>query len=199
MLDMCLLQRPEIVENKARIGDWERDTVLGRDRRSALVTVVERKTLFTCSVRVLEHTAEAVSGAVIRMPTPHKDKVKTLTFDNGTECVRHEHIGSSLNAKTYFAHPYSSWERSINENTNGLFRLFFRKGTSLQDATDKLLQFVIESLNNRPRKTRGYKTANQLLKEAPNKSQGGFNRWTQHPTDFAFYRRYQWERQNQGI
>ena len=125
----CISTRPKAVEEKARIGDWECDSVIGLDRKSVLITVVDRKTLFTCCTRVFDHTAETASRAIIRMLKPYIDKVKTLTFDNGSEFVKHETIALALKAKTYFAHPYSSWERGINENTNGLLRQFFPKKT----------------------------------------------------------------------
>ncbi|MFQ3228435.1 MAG: IS30 family transposase [Porticoccaceae bacterium] len=108
---------------------------------------------------------EVVSQAIIRILKQHKDKVKTLTFDNGSEFVRHEKIAKSLNAKTYFAHPYSSWERGINENTNGLLRQYFPKKTDFRQVSWKQVKDAVESLNNRPRKTRGYKTPNQLFND----------------------------------
>lgn len=92
--------------------------MIGKDRKSVLVTVVDRTTLFTCCSRVYSRSADVVSRAIIRMLKKHKDKVKTLTFDNGSEFVRPEKVARSLDAKTYFAHPYSSWERGINENTD---------------------------------------------------------------------------------
>ena len=105
-----------------------------------------------------------VSSAIIRMLKPYTDKVKTLTFDNGSEFVEHENIAKSLNAETFFAHPYSSWERGINENTNGLLRQFFPKKTDFKTITNQELKNAVNNLNNRPRKTRNYKTPNQLFK-----------------------------------
>ena len=160
-----LSERPAIVDKKTRIGDWECDTVIGKDRRSVLVTVVERKTLFTVSMKVPRKTAANVAAAMIKLLTPYKDLVKTLTFDNGTEFTQHEKIGKALKAKTYFAAPYASWERGINENTNGLLRQFFPKGTDFAEVTQKEIKQAVERLNNRPRKTRGYKTPNQLFKD----------------------------------
>ena len=159
----CITERPKVVESKARIGDWECDTVIGQDRKSALATVVERKSLYTCCMRVLDHTADTVSKAIIDMLTPHIDKVKTLTFDNGTEFVGHEKIADALKAKTYFAHPYSSWERGANENTNGLIRQFYPKRADFRELTNRDIRIMTESLNNRPRKTRDYLTPNQIF------------------------------------
>jgi IS30 family transposase len=102
---VCITERPSIVEDKSRIGDWECDTVIGQDRKSVLVTVVDRATLKTCCSRVYSHKASVVCDAIIRMMKEHIDKVRTLTFDNGSEFVKHEKIAEALNAKTYFAHP----------------------------------------------------------------------------------------------
>ena len=160
---VCITDRPKIVEEKTRIGDWECDTVVGLDRKSVLITLVDRTTLFTCGARVYTRKAKVVSSAIIRMLKPYTDKVKTLTFDNGTEFVEHEKIAKSLNAETFFAHPYSSWERGINENTNGLLRQFFPKKTDFKTITNQELKNAVNNLNNRPRKTRNYKTPNQLF------------------------------------
>ena len=134
------------------------DTVIGKDRKSVLVTVVDRASLYTVCSRVLSRTARVVSQAIIRLLRPFKGRVQTLTFDNGSEFVKHETIGQALEATTYFAHPYSSWERGINENTNGLLRQFFPKRTDFRTAWQQV-KAAVEHLNNRPRKTRG----NQLF------------------------------------
>lgn len=160
---ICITERPKVVEEKIRIGDWECDTVIGHDRKSVLVTVVDRATLFTCCSRVFSRKAKTVSAAIIRMLKRHKEKVLTLTFDNGTEFVQHEKIGRALDAKTFFAHPYASWERAINENTNGLLRQFFPKKTDFKKVTWHQVKMAVENLNNRPRKTRNYLTPNQLF------------------------------------
>jgi len=127
-----IAQRPAIVDSKCRIGDWECDTVIGKDRKSALVTLVERKTLFTVSAKVTRKNATSVAQAMIALLKPYKDKVKTLPFDNGSEFCQHEKVADALPAKTYFADPYSSWQRGINENTNGLLRQYFPKGTDFK-------------------------------------------------------------------
>ena len=155
--------RPQIVDSKQRIGDWECDTVIGKDRKCVLVTLVERKSLFTLAAKVKRKTAAKVSDAIIRLMLPHIDKIKTLTFDNGSEFVQHKKIATALNAKTYFANPYSSWERGINENTNGLIRQFFPKGTDFGIIHHTKIKQVINNLNNRPRKTRDYRTPNEIF------------------------------------
>ena len=160
---VSITERPQVVEQKVRLGDWECDTVIGKDRKSVLVTVVDRASLYTVCSRVLSRTARAVSQAIIRLLRPFKDRVQTLTFDNGSEFVKHESIAQALEAATYFAHPYSSWERGINENTNGLLRQFFPKRTDFRTVSWQQVQQAVDYLNNRPRKTRGYQTPNQLF------------------------------------
>jgi IS30 family transposase len=159
----AITERPAIVAEKKRLGDWECDTVIGADRKSVLITIVDRATLFTLSEKIPRRTARNVSKAMIRMLRPYKDNVHTLTFDNGTEFVEHERIGKSLEADTYFAAPYASWERGINENTNGLLRQFFPKKTDFAEITPKAVREMVELLNERPRKTRGYRTPNELF------------------------------------
>ena len=96
-----------------------------------------------------------------------KEKVKTLTFDNGKEFAAHRLIENRLDAPVYFAHPYSSWERGTNENMNGLIRQYFPKGTDFNRVTDQEIQRVMNRLNHRPRKTRGYKTPIELFLGQP--------------------------------
>ena len=127
--------RPEVVDDKSRIGDWEIDTVIGKGHSGALVTIVERVTNFTVSAQVNSKSAADVTEATITLLRPFKDVVHTITADNGKEFAYHEKIGKALSAKIYFAHPYSSWERGLNENTNGLLRQYFPKGTNLKNVT----------------------------------------------------------------
>jgi len=155
--------RPRIVAEKGRIGDWECDTLVGEDRTSALVTVVERKSLFTLCAPVPQKTAESVQQAIVRLLTPIAHQVKTLTFDNGSEFVQHEKMATALKAKTYFATPYASWERGINENTNGLLRQFFPKRTNFKMVTPAQIEQALTLLNNRPRKTRRYNPPTELF------------------------------------
>jgi len=160
---ISITERPQEVEKKTRLGDWECDTVIGKDRKSVLVTVVDRASLYTVCSRVLSRSAQVVSQAIIRLLRPFTERVKTLTFDNGSEFVKHDTIAQALEATTYFAHPYSSWERGINENTNGLLRQFFPKGTDFRTVSWQQVQKAVDNLNNRPRKTRGYRTPNQIF------------------------------------
>jgi IS30 family transposase len=162
-------ERPAIVDTKSRIGDWEGDTVIGKGRKNAFVTLVERKTLFTVVKRIESKHADMTADAIIESVRELKDSVLTITFDNGKEFAQHERIGQELEADIYFAHPYSSWERGINENTNGLLRRYFPKGTDFMALSEHEIQAAVDKLNHRPRKTRGYKTPHELFTGQPEK------------------------------
>ena len=156
-------QRPAVVDRGNRVGDWEGDTIIGKNRKGALLTMVERKTLYTVIVRLTGKRADLLAEAAIEHMAHLKDQVKTITFDNGLEFAEHEAISKGLGASVYFAHPYASWERAINENTNGLIRQYFPKGTDFTKVTDEQVQFVMDRLNNRPRETRGGCSPNELF------------------------------------
>lgn len=149
-------QRPSVVDEKRRIGDWEIDTVIGKNHKGALVTAVERKTKLSCLGHVPRKEAGLVSAALIEMLEPYREWVLTITGDNGKEFSGHEKISQALGAEFYFAHPYSSWERGLNENTNGLIRQYFPKKTSLCDVGKEHIVTVQNKLNDRPRKTLNY-------------------------------------------
>ena len=156
-------ERPEVVERKERIGDWESDTVIGKNHKGALVTVVERRSKFTKIKYVPQKTAEHVAQALIEMLTPYKDKVLTITNDNGKEFALHSEIARKLEADVYFANPYHSWERGLNENTNGLIRQYFPKGSAFHDINQTDTDFVEDRLNNRPRKSLQFNTPNEVF------------------------------------
>ena len=156
-------ERPEVVNEKSRIGDWEGDTIIGKGHKGALLTLVERKTLYTIIVPLEGKVASKLREALIQVLKPIKNRVHTLTFDNGKEFAEHEEMAKALEAEVYFAHPYASWERGINENTNGLIRQYFPKGSDLTQVTQEQAQYVMDRINNRPRKSRGGKTPNELF------------------------------------
>ncbi len=156
-------ERPAVVERRTRIGDWEGDTVMGHRHRSAILTMVERKTLYTVIVRLTGKRADLLAQAAVRHMKAIRSKVRTITFDNGREFSEHRAIAKGLGADVYFAHPYASWERGINENTNGLIRQYFPKGTDFHQVIDEEVKAVMTQLNNRPRKTRGCKSPNELF------------------------------------
>ena len=155
--------RPAIVDSKRRFGDWEGDTVIGKGHRGALVTLVERKSLYTVIRSVLHKTAKAVRGAVVDGLTPYIDWVHTITYDNGREFADHEGMASDLEASIYFAHPYASWERGLNENTNGLIRQYFPKDRDLTTVTKYEIEQAMDKLNHRPRKSLGYRTPYEVF------------------------------------
>ena len=155
--------RPAIVETCSRIGDWEADTIIGKNHRQAIVSLVERKTGFTLIRKVERKTAQAVSRAMTALLKPYRNKVHTVTSDNGREFAGHEEIAATLQADFYFAHPYSSWERGTNENTNGLIRQYFPKNRDFTTITQQEIDTAMWRLNNRPRKLLGYLTPNQVF------------------------------------
>jgi IS30 family transposase len=160
---LSIEERPAIVERRERIGDWEADTVIGKNHRQAIVSLVERKTGFTLIEKVERKTAQAVSEAMTKLLKPYRSKVCTVTSDNGREFARHEEIAQQLQADFYFAHPYASWERGTNENTNGLIRQYFPKNRDFTTITQQEINTAMERLNNRPRKRLGYQTPSQVF------------------------------------
>lgn len=156
-------QRPAVVDRKNRLGDWEGDTIIGKGRKSALLTLVERKSLYTVIVKLTSRSATELAAKLIYTLKRLRAVLKTLTVDNGKEFADHKTIARELDAKVYFAHPYSSWERGINENTNGLIRQYFPKGTDFNALDERDIQDVMDKLNNRPRKTRNFKTPNEVF------------------------------------
>jgi len=156
-------ERPGIVERKERVGDWEADLVSGAHHRGFLVTLVERKSKFTVIGHVAKKTAEAVSAEVIRLLSRLRRWVYTITYDNGREFAGHGGINQALDCQSYFAIPYHSWERGLNENTNGLIRQYFPKGSDLRRVAPDDIDFVQNRLNSRPRKTLDYRTPEEVF------------------------------------
>lgn len=156
-------ERPAVIDDKSRIGDWEIDTIIGKNHNQAIVSIVERKSKFTILKKVTRKTAKNVTEATVQVLQGYVDKVLTITGDNGSEFAYHEQISQKLDADFFFAHPYSSWERGLNENTNGLVRQYIRKGSQLTKINDEILAIMATKLNNRPRKTLGYKTPNEVF------------------------------------
>ncbi len=150
-------------ERRSRMGDWEGDTVIGKGHKGVLVTLVERKSRHTLACRLDSRHSAGVTQAVIDLLRPHKGQCKTLTFDNGKEFAAHEFMAQCLRAKVYFAHPYCSWERGLNENHNGLLRQFFPKKTNLLLVTQHQVDDAVYRLNHRPRKCLGYRTPHEVF------------------------------------
>lgn len=160
---ICIEQRPAVVDRRSRIGDWEGDTVIGKGHQGVLVTLVERKSRYTLACPLKSRHSVGVTQAIIGLLRPHKERCKTLTFDNGKEFAEHEFIAKCLEAKVYFAHPYCSWERGLNENHNGLLRQYFPKDSSLLEVTHDEVNDAIYQLNHRPRKCLDYRTPHEVF------------------------------------
>ena len=156
-------QRPGIVNTRERIGDWEGDTVMGRRHKGVIVSLVERKSLFTVLGVSNKKTARDVRNEILDVLGPLRDYVYTLTFDNGKEFTDHKKIGKELGVDVYFAHPYASWERGTNENTNGLIRQYFPKSMDFTSINKDDIRWVMDRLNHRPRKKLGFKTPYEVF------------------------------------
>lgn len=157
------MERPKIVDEKSRIGDWEIDTIIGKQHKQAVIRIVERSSKKTILRKVSKRTANSVAIATIESLKSLSKSVWTITAENGSEFACHEKISKELNTEFYFAHPYSSWERGLNENTNCLVRQYLKKGSSFSDITDVDLKVIADELNNRPRKNLGFLTPNEVF------------------------------------
>lgn len=151
-------ERPEIIETKSRIGDWEGDTVISTGSKTALLTYVDRHSKFTLLKKLGRKLTESVRKSTIQLMAPLPHKVHSLTFDNGMEFASHQKIAKELDTECFFATPYHSWERGLNEHTNGLVRQFLPKNFDFKDTTDEEIQNIQDKLNHRPRKALNYKT-----------------------------------------
>jgi len=153
--------RPEIVNQRQRLGDWESDSIIYPCQK-AINSLVDRKILLTLLTKLERKTAIETMLAIISrlrfLP------VETITFDNGSENTLHQEIAQSLGAETYFCHPYHSWEKGTNENTNGLVRRYLPRGKNIEQLTQAELNDIAAELNNRPRKKLGYYTPLEMLK-----------------------------------
>ncbi len=159
-------ERPAVVEERSRFGDWEGDTVVGSHQQGNLITLAERRSRLLRSRKVQTKRADEAAKAVIdALEDLPASWLKTITFDNGTEFTRHQDMAKVLPVDIYFAAPYSSYQRGTNENTNGLIRRYLPKGTSFRDLTQHQLDQIVEQLNNRPRKCLGYRTPNEVFQE----------------------------------
>lgn len=151
-------ERPQEANDRKRVGDWEADTMIGKNHKGALVTLDERVSKLRLALPQIGKMAEATKENIITLLKPFKAFVKTITFDNGKEFAKHENIASTLDCDTYFAKPYHSWERGQNENANGLLRQYFPKSIELTNIAKQSVLDAVDRLNNRPRKCLGYRT-----------------------------------------
>lgn len=159
-------ERPVIVDRKERTGDWEADLVVGSQASGYLVTLVERVSKATLIGFVEQKTAPEVTLEIIRLLRPHKRHVHTITFDNGREFSGHQDVSKQLDCTCYFAKPYHSWERGLNENTNGLIRQYFPKKFPFPPGVQARLPYVMDRLNTRPRKALEYDTPSKVYFQA---------------------------------
>lgn len=159
-------KRPAIANNRKRIGDWEADTIIGKNHKGAIVTLDERKTKLRLAAPLKGKLAAPLTDKVIKTLKPIKKFIHTMTFDNGKEFAQHSKIAQALGCDTYFAKPYHSWERGQNENANGLLRQYFPKAMELVDVSIKQVIVAVNKLNSRPRKCLGFKTPYEAFYEA---------------------------------
>lgn len=167
-------ERPEEAQSREVPGHWEGDLIKGAFNGSAIGTLVDRSTRFVILAKVDDSSAEAVlEGFTRRLRTLPKALRKTLTYDQGREMARHEELEKRTHLRVYFADPHSPWQRPTNENTNGLLRQYFPKGTDLSKYSQQYLTKVAEEMNNRPRKSLGFRTPAEVMAQKIKELNGG--------------------------
>jgi IS30 family transposase len=145
-------QSPAIVNEKIPLGDLEIDTIIGKNHRGTILTINDRVSSYVWMAKLNGKDAYELAMKAVEILRPHAHWIHTITGDNGKEFADHKKIAQQIGIDFYFAKPYHSWERGANENTNGLIRQYFPKGSSFESITDKQIQYVQHNLNNRPRK-----------------------------------------------
>lgn len=163
---ISIKDRPKVVEKRKRIGDWEGDTIVGHRHKSQIGTMVERMSKLTIIVALNQKTAQETADQFVREMKNTALPIYTITFDNGKEFSNHKQIAKELKTDVYFADPYSSYQRGTNENTNGLIRQYFPKGTDFSKVTIEHLKEVENELNNRPRKKLKFLTPNEYFRKS---------------------------------
>jgi IS30 family transposase len=157
-------ERPACVSRRERYGDWEGDTVIGKQGTGAIATYVERKCQYLMAMKLSDKRADLLADASARAFRKIKVSLRrTLTVDNGKEFARYDQLQSATGLRIYFADPYSSWQRGCNENMNGLLRQYFPKGSDFRNITQKDVASAVRSLNNRPRKSLNYRTPSEIF------------------------------------
>lgn len=154
-------ERPAIVDDKVEIGHWEGDTVFGQDGH--FVTLVERVSKVFLTIKVKQKTKHLVSLAIRKLLKPYKHICKTITFDNGGEFADHKKVAKALGCKVFFAKPYHSWQRGLNENTNGLLRRYYPKGMKINSLSKQQVAQAQFMINMRPRKALNYLSPYEYL------------------------------------
>jgi IS30 family transposase len=159
-------QRPEVIEERLRLGDFEGDTVLGPAGTGGLATLVDRKSRFTIVVKIQCKNADQVHEKIKqRLKELDEQRCHSITFDNGTEFARCHRLEKHLGMELYFADPGCPFQRGTNENTNGLIRQYFPKGTDFRDISHHEVRQVEKLLNNRPRACLGFRTPAEVFLE----------------------------------
>lgn len=157
-------ERPNIINNKERFGDWEIDTIIGKNHKGAIVTIVERKTTFFMMQKLDNgKDAKGLAKQLIDMLITYKNAVLSITSDNGCEFARHKTICKRLQTDFYFANPYASWERGLNEYTNKLIRQYIPKGTDFDLITHEQIKEIQHKINRRPREKLNFETPKNLF------------------------------------
>lgn len=156
-------KRPEVVNQKTRTGDWEIDTIIGKNHQGAIITATERKTQYILMAKIQSTSIRHSTPEIINMFAPYKERVLTITSDNGSEFFEHEYMAQKLDAHYYFANPYHSWERGLNEYQNKLIRQYIPKKTEFKNVEQTQIIKYQNELNQRPRKKLGYCTPNEMF------------------------------------
>lgn len=156
-------KRPKIVDKMSRIGDWEADTIIGKNHKGTIVSLTERRSMTQLLRKVKSKSTKDVCGAIIKMIRDSGLPALTMTFDNGMEFSEHEKIGKALQLKTYFAHPYCSYERGLNENQNGLVRQYIPKKVCFSKVSQQQVRKIQDLLNIRPRKSLDYLSPKEFV------------------------------------
>ncbi len=160
--------RPAAANERQRLGDWEGDTIIGKGHRGVVLTCVDRASRYTSARKVeacaTEPVTEQLQQTIRRLPD---EKRQSLTLDNGREFARPLELEKKLQLPIYFAHPYHSWERGTNENTNGLLRQYMPKGSDLTEVSTQELAGYVRQLNHRPRQCLGFRTAFEVFHAPP--------------------------------
>lgn len=158
-------ERPQIVEQRERFGDFEIDTIIGKNHKGAIVTINDRATGLL-KMRILESkNAEILADKTIEVLKPYQEVLHTITSDNGKEFAAHQKIAEALKCDFYFAKPYHSWQRGSNENLNGLIRQYIPKKTNFATLSEEFIQWVEDELNNRPRKRFEFYSPNEIVNQ----------------------------------
>jgi IS30 family transposase len=158
-----ICQRSRHIEERRQIGRREGDTLIGKSHKHAIVSLVERKSGYAVLAKVENKTTDLGATAIIKRLMPISERVQTLTYDNVKGFAIHASIDKALGSTTYFADPYSSWQRGSNENLHGLIRQYIPKSRTLSTVTDDELAKIEMLLNTRPRKRLGYKTPIEIF------------------------------------